>query len=356
MPRPARLLALMLAASACGPQVGASLAPLSARTAVVGIELEVLVHARGAAAGASFDYSSDLPDLKTRPLKPTIVLLDPGDAVFRWTPLATDLGDHTLTFTIASGGVTSRLDMAVSVVPGLDPLTFREPVGDGTTLDRTRDMCAQVQILVDSTATTKVKLTPGQPWADNATLLAQGPLSGSLKFCPTDAQAQMATIYPFAIDAADGSGNMIEKRYTIVLAQLATPPPPPPNCPTTPPTITTSPHADVTASGPLNIHDTVDDAAGVYDSVIFYSLTQPASPPDLTQLTRVDMVAVSGSSTSMDYAGQIPNPVAGMPSGTSATVYYLIRATDNADQTPGCSYNTSFSPSSDVYSFVVTAP
>jgi len=369
MNRPARL-ALLVALSglgACGPQSGARFAPMGPRTAVVGVELDMALEALGAGA-VEFSYGSDLADLATRPLRPSLSAFDGGQAMFRWTPLASDVGDHTLRFTATANGVSTSITVPVTVEPGADPLAFVEPAGDGTTLDLARQPCADVEILVEDTGTDHVTLAPGATWNDNATLTADGPLSGTLHFCPSEAQAQAATIYPFSFTAEDDAGTRVEKRYTVVLGALKVPvppppppgpnPPPPPVCDPVAPSITHKPHPNYTGTGNLHLYATVDDPTGVYDATAFWSTTPPADPanPDLAQMTAIDMLPTGGTINATDFAATIPSPVAGAPSGTAVTIYYLLRATDDDDSVAGCPYHTTYSPDGGVYSFVVKAP
>src|SRR5690348_4121509 len=97
-----RFAVLSLVLVGCGPQTGGRLDPLPARTAVVGTELAVELH--GATDSLSLDYDSDIADLKTRRLHPTLSAYADGQAIFRWTPLAADLGAHVIRFQATAGG------------------------------------------------------------------------------------------------------------------------------------------------------------------------------------------------------------------------------------------------------------
>jgi hypothetical protein len=347
---------------ACGPSSGAILQPVDARTAVVGVELDLTLQVLGA-RDATFGYLSDLGDLATRPLKPTLDVFDGGQAVFRWTPIASDVGDHTLRFTAAAGGTVSAIDVPVTVVAGADPLRFIEPAGDGTTLDLAAHACADVALLVDDPSATDVTLAQGDAWSDGGQLMADGPLSGKLHFCPTAAQAQAGTIFPFSFVATDASGARVEKRYTVVLGALQTPPPPPPPptppvCDTTTPSITHKPHPNYTGTGNLHLYATVADPNGVAGATAYWSTDPPLDPanPDFTQMFALPMSSTGGTLAQTDFAATIDSPVAGFPSGYEVTIYYAIVATDDADQVAGCTANVGQVPASGLYSFVVKAP
>jgi hypothetical protein len=360
------VLLVAVALAGCGPQTGTRLAPLEPRTADVGQELEVVLHADADANVAAMSFNSDIADLGTRKLRPSLSSYSGGESIFRWTPLASDVGAHQIEFDATVDGAVASTTLQITVIAGSGGPTFREPVGDGTTLDPTKTPCADVSLLIDDPVATEVALSAGTPFSDNGSVEQQSALSGRLRFCPSAAQQMNGTVYPFTVVAVDGSGARAEKRYTIVLGKLATPPPqaPPANpatttCNATAPTITTTPHADITTAGNLHIYATVDDPNGVYDATVFWSTDPPANPPDPTTMNPIDMSYLGGGTNSVDFGATIPNPVVADAPGTTATIYYLIRATDAADSVMGCPYNTSFSPAGGTYSFVVkrsTAP
>src|SRR5579864_6660099 len=123
---PRSLVVLVLVLVGCGPRTGTKLDPIASQTAVVGVELAVML--RTAARGhIDFSYASDV-DLTSRNVKPTLTPYANGEAMFRWTPLAADVGDHHLTFTATVDGVPASEAVPVRVVAGGAPISFREPV------------------------------------------------------------------------------------------------------------------------------------------------------------------------------------------------------------------------------------
>lgn len=349
--------------------MGTRFDPLEARTAAVGQELDVVLHAGANANLASVTWTSDIADLQTRSLRPSLTPYDGGESIFRWTPLAGDVGDHVVQFNADVGGAVASTRLQVTVIAGTGGPAFREPVGDGTTFDPQKTPCADVALLVDDTVATQVKLQQGEPWTANGTITQETPLSGRLRFCPSKDQQMQGTVYPFTLVATDESGARAIKRYTIVLGQLAVPPvvpsssPTSTSCSTSAPAITHTPHGDITTAGNLHLYATIDAANGIYDAWVFWSTTAPPSPsvgpPDPSTMNPVQMSWLGGSSTSADFGATIPNPVVNDAPGTTQTIWYLLRSTDAADAVMGCAYNTTFSPSSGTYSFTVkrsTAP
>jgi hypothetical protein len=120
----------------CGLETGARLDPIAPQAATVGVALSIMLRAQSGGR-VDFTYASDL-DLASRSLKPTLTAFANGQALFSWTPLASDVGAHQRRFTASVNGVTATQTVAITVGAGADPIRFREPVGDGTTLDPAR--------------------------------------------------------------------------------------------------------------------------------------------------------------------------------------------------------------------------
>lgn len=375
--RTAAVAALAVGALACGPRTGTELEPIAPQTAVVGQELAIMLRV---ATTAHVDYAFASPDLDLdkRLIKPTLTAYANGEAMFRWTPLASDLGDHQIRFTATVDGVPASELVPVSVIGGADPIRFRAPVGEGTTLDLSRTPCAIVPLLVDDTSATEVDIEPGAGWPANAKLDRDGPLSGRLRFCPTKDQAQATTIFPFSLVATDDGGARAEKRYTVVLGTLPAPvvppapapgpsptpspsptpdpmPTPTATCDTGAPVITHTPHADITTVGNPHINAELADGYGIYGGTVFWSTDPPADPdnPDILSMNYVDMQLLSGTLQDGQWGATIPSPVADSPAGTTATIYYVIVASDADDAVAGCDYHVTFNPTSGVYSFVI---
>jgi hypothetical protein len=214
-----RWLLVLLAAAACGPRTGAALRPLAPRDAVVGLELKVVLHADAPGAQVGFDFASDIADLKSRRLRPTLQAFG-GEAVFRWTPLARDVGTHALVFYATVDDVASSVRLEIEVLPGDEPIVFRAPVGEGTTLDLAQRPCAEVDILVEDAAADRVELSEGPTWTGGGVLSQSGPFSGRLEFCPAGGQVRAESVFPFSFVASDARGESAEKRYVIVLGTL----------------------------------------------------------------------------------------------------------------------------------------
>jgi hypothetical protein len=205
--------------AACAAPVGPSIEHPGEVSAPVGEELRVALHGTAPAGMVSFDFMApDLPDLKQRMLAARLTNYADGEALFRWTPLATDLGRHEVDFIADAAGVESTASTVIDVIPGVAaPPVFREPVGEGTVLELQRGPCSEVAVLVDDTTVAEVTLALEPPLVPNAKLMVSGPTAGTLDFCPSAAQAAAATVYPILLSADDGQSAKAFKLYTVVV-------------------------------------------------------------------------------------------------------------------------------------------
>lgn len=155
------------------------------------------------------------PELATRPRRPTLTGYTHGRAVWRWTPIADDYGDQEIEFfaTLAHAYGTTRLPLRVE--SGSEPPVFREPVGEGTTLDLRTSACATVTIVVESTAAPSAALSLVDP-PESARIAQLTELTGELLFCPTMKQIAADTVYPLILQAESGP-HVIRKSYVLVL-------------------------------------------------------------------------------------------------------------------------------------------
>jgi hypothetical protein len=207
-------IVVLWAAAGCGGE-HVPLQPIGAQSALVGGELDVLLRA-DTPTPVRFAWDGE-PALRQRRLAPTLTDVEHGAAIFRWTPLASDVGVHTFVFSAWDDGGRAIEEVPVTVRADAAPLVFREPTGDGTTFDPARGPCLEVPIVVEDAATTAVTLTAGAALPDGARLEATGPLGGILQFCPTAAQLADGGILSFDLVALDGNGARAEKRYRVVL-------------------------------------------------------------------------------------------------------------------------------------------
>jgi hypothetical protein len=183
-----------VALSGCGPRTGTRIEAIGPQTAVVGVELSIMLRT-GATGHVDYGFASPDLDFDHRLVRPTLTPYANGEALFRWTPLASDVGDHQLRFRASVGGVPASQVVPVTVLAGADPISFRSPVGEGTTLDLGRTPCAVVPLLVDDTSATVVDISAAGILPNGASIIVDGPLSGQLKFCPSKQLAMAQSIF-----------------------------------------------------------------------------------------------------------------------------------------------------------------
>jgi hypothetical protein len=370
-PRARSLGLLILAGSsclattvACGPDRAPALSGLSDQVAQVGTELTIDL------AGSDPDgdrlsygvHAADLADLAGR----AIITQSPsGAGLFRWTPLAADLGRHAFDFTVSDDAHTTTLTINIDVRSAIGAASapvFRQPLGSGTTIDLAHQMCIDLDIVVDDEDSATVQITQDEPVIEGAELRpgaqdeaeaeAEDRLSATWHWCPTREQMSEPR-RTLVLAADDGDNPRTIKNYLVVLRDGAAT-----SCPGTGPVIAHTPH-DVSSIVDLTIEATISDDRGIKDAPLLYvSMTPPAMSPgpsgasvDLSRMTQLTMLPSSGDARTSVYAADVANPVAGMPAGTQQALYYVLAAADDDDPTGSCDHVT-VSP---VYTMTVTS-
>ncbi|HUJ63355.1 MAG TPA: hypothetical protein VLX92_32875 [Kofleriaceae bacterium] len=349
MPVAVRALGLgcLASAVACGPSAPPELDGLTDQVAQVGTELRVDLDATSK-DGGKLAYAFKAPDVKDLAGNAEITVSPDGEGVFRWTPLAADLGSHPFDFTVSEGSasttVTINIDVKSAIGSGSAPV-FRQPLGSGTTVDLAKNPCVDVQIVIDDQAAPDVTIAQQDPVIDGAKLTQTGGQMASWHWCPT-ADQQQETRYTLVLSADDGTNPKTIKDYLIVLRDgNATG-----TCPGDGPTISHAPE-DQTTRLDLAITAEVTDALGLKDTpLLYYTLTDPGPNPDVTQMIQLSTTLASGDASDGTYTASVPNPVASQSDGTSATIYYVLVA-DDYDQAHSCGHTTQ----SPVYAMTVTA-
>jgi len=222
LPRTSRVLAsttvLGVATTvACGSGAAPELSSLSDQIAQVGTEFQLQLDGTdpdGDQLSYSF-HAADLPDLKDQGAQ--ITVSPSGSGVFRWTPLAADVGSHAFDFTVSDGSndttVTIDIDVKSAIGSATAPV-FRQPLGTGTTIDLGKKKCVELSIVVEDQDNAQVTLSEEEPKIDGASLNQTDGLDATWNWCPTKEQEA-------------------ESRYTLVISAEATTAAP--TAPATPP-------------------------------------------------------------------------------------------------------------------------
>ncbi len=332
---------------ACGAGAPPELSGLTDQIAQVGTELQIQLDGTDP-DGDELSYrftAADLPDIKDQAM---VTVSPSGSGVFRWTPLASDVGEHSFDFTASDGSndttVTITIDVKSAIGAATAPI-FRQPLGSGTTIDLTKKKCVDLSIVIEDQDSAQVTLTQEEPKIDGATLEQTDGLSAKWSWCPSKEQ-EAETRYTLVIGADDGDNPKTLKNYLVVLrGNDGT------ACPGSAPTISHTPQ-DANTIVDLTIDARVNDDKGLKEAPLFYySLTPPSNPPDLSQMIQLSTLKIDGTPTSATYAADVPNPVANEASGVSKTLYYVFVADDDDDETGTCDHSTT----SQVFQMKVTS-
>ena len=340
---------LLATSVACSSGHAPELMGLSDQVAQVGTELTIELNATDVDGDRlKYDYhAADLTDLAGHAM---ITVSPSGEGVFRWTPLAADLGQHAFDFKVSDGSATTTVTININVKSAIGSQTapiFRQPLGTGTTIDLSKATCVDLDVVVDDQDTPNVKIAQEEPSIEGATLKAVNGQSAKWHWCPSRAQ-EGEDRYTLTLSADDGDNPKTLKNYLVVLRGTGGGGQ---SCPGTAPTIAHTPQ-DATTRLDLTPVATVGDDKGIKDSPLFYySTTNPGATPDLSTMTQVSMARTSGDATNGQYTATVPNPVASAADGTAVTLYYVIVADDDDDTMGSCDHTTQ----SQVYSMTVTA-
>lgn len=337
--------------AAAGSNAAPEIEAVEDRNAVVGQELSITLRGSDADGDAlSFGFSSDLGDLRGRAsVEPAGA--DDTVAVFRYTPVVSDVGIHAFDFSVSdavdSATVSANIDVR-ALATGSGAPVFRRPLGSGTTLDLASNDCVDVAIEIEDPDSPGVTLSADP--LEGAELVQDSGLTASWQWCPSAAQIEADDYYPVRFHADDGENPIVTKDFLVVLRrQLKA------NCPGAAPVIEHSPADQSTLQDIVLTARVTDDLGIKFTPLVLYALSDPGDPPDLAQLTQVTMQAQSGNSQDGSWSATVPNPVANAAAGAQATLYYLISVRDNDDADGDCDHRTD-SPQAGTHSLVVTNP
>ena len=330
---------------ACGGGGAPELAGLTDQVAQVGTELKIDLNGTDPDGDQlSYGYrAADLPEITA-----DVTVSPSGAGVFRWTPLGPDVGEHAFDFTVSDGDNTTTVTVNIDVRSAIGSATapvFRQPLGSGTTIDLARKECVELDLVIEDQDTAQVTLLQEEPVIAGATLDQTDGLSGKWKWCPTKEQ-EAESRYTLVLSADDGVNPKTLKNYLVVLRGGDGT-----NCPGGAPAIAHTP-SDASTVVDLTIDARVTDDKGLKEEPLFYySLTPPSTPPDLAQMIQLSTIHIDGTPTNSVYAADVPNPVAGLPTGTQRTLYYVFAADDDDDDMGSCDHSTI----SQVYAMTVTS-
>jgi hypothetical protein len=331
------LVVFVLGLLGCKGGPGPEIAPIPDQIAVVGQQLTVDVYASHP-DGKSIEFSFEAAALPDRDSTTSLTIAPDGHAVFRFTPLASQIGTQFIDFIASDGRNEDQLTILVEVRSaagsGTAPI-FRRPLGSGTVLDLQREDCVEVPIEIEDSDSTSIALSAIPPLIAESELdAASDGLTGTWSWCPTRAQIQGGDRYDLKLSADDGDNPPTLKDYVIVLRKRRGD-----DCPGEPPVIEHTAMNFATQLD-LEIRARVSDDKGLkHPPIVLYSTESPGNPIDFSKLTLIDMELVDGNMQNGTWAAWIPNPTVGAI-GSTSSIYYLISATDNDDEEGDCDHVT----------------
>ncbi|HUS33092.1 MAG TPA: lamin tail domain-containing protein [Kofleriaceae bacterium] len=148
----------------------------------------------------------------------TISKTPTGNGVFRWTPLAADVGLHTFDFKVSDGSNDTTVTIQIDVrATSAGVPVFREPLSSGRVVNLSAEPCINVPIVIEDQDSAQVTIDEEEPKIVGATLTQSDGLTGNWKWCPTPAQVADSDRYTLVLSADDGDNPKVLKPYVIVL-------------------------------------------------------------------------------------------------------------------------------------------
>ena len=210
--------ALLIALVGCAAGGEPQLSSVEDQIAIVGEELRIDLDATdpdGDRLTYRFHAPDSLGDLKPRT---SLAITPGGSGVFRWTPIAADLGSHAFDFVVSDGTNESVMTINIDVVTSVTAPIFRAPIGTGTTLDFTKKDCIELDIVVEDYDTPMVMLSQQSTLG---MIVQSGPMRATWKWCPTQAQ-RAESRHTLVLVADDGTSQSI-KNFIVVLREPSAP-------------------------------------------------------------------------------------------------------------------------------------
>lgn len=312
------------AATSCDPEPGLTvLEPNGARVAVNETLRLPIGASNPGGASLTWSFRSDVPDIE----RVARISGTSAGAEFVWTPLASQIGSHRITFIAEGDGERSSAAATVDVVSSSDSApTFLAP-GSGRSFDLLLDPCIDVEIEVRDDDDLVVDIRQRPPEILGGRLDLTGDKSAVFRWCPSNDQLAASERYTLRLEADDFAHPPVPHDFVMVLRRETDP-----GCPGAAPSIAVvspGPGARVTSSAAFEVLVNVQDDLGVRDApVLYWSLTAPAiaDRPDLSSFELVPFTLVEDTLWSA-------RVTLSLDEGSEATVYFVVEAIDNDDST-----------------------
>lgn len=208
-------VAAALAVGGCGSGSPPDLLGLTDQVAVVGQELSLeLVGVDPDGSNLSYAFEADF-EVSGRAM---ITQLPSGNGLFRWTPVARDVGEHVFDFTASDGESETTVSITIDVrTSGGNVPVFRQPLSAGRVVDLSATPCIDVNIVVEDEDSAQVTLAVEEPVIAGGTLEQYDGTTGLWSWCPSSAQISGGDRYTLVLSADDNDGHKTIKNYVLVL-------------------------------------------------------------------------------------------------------------------------------------------
>lgn len=211
--------ALVLVCGCIGAGSAPTLSTIEDRVAVVGEELRIDLDGTDP-DGDRLQYSFHAPAALVEIENRTSMSVTPsGVGVFRFTPVAADLGAHAFDFVVSDGTNESVLTINIDVVLTAGAPIFRSPLGTGATLDLAKKPCIELDVVIEDYDTADVTLSQEAPVIAGATLEQRDATHATWKWCPSMVQ-RAESRHTLVLGADDGTTKTI-KNFLVMLREPA---------------------------------------------------------------------------------------------------------------------------------------
>jgi hypothetical protein len=142
-----------------------------------------------------------------------------GTGLFRWTPIASNVGAHTFDFTVSDGDNDTTVSITIDVraASGGVPI-FRQPLGAGRVVNLANEPCIMLDVVIEDQDTAQVTIAEEEPLIAGATLNQLDGQSATWRWCPAPAQVAESDRYTLVLSADDADNPKTIKMYVLVLS------------------------------------------------------------------------------------------------------------------------------------------
>ena len=212
---------VMVLVVGCGSGASPDIRGLGDQVAVVGQQFVLELEGEDPDGDAlTYEVESDL----SLEGNATISKTPAGRGLFRWTPVAADVGMHSFDFIVSDGSndTTVTITIEVRASSGGVPI-FREPLGAGRVVNLATDPCIDISILIEDQDTAQVTISEEEPAIAGAMLDQLDGTTSRWHWCPTPAQVAETDRYTLVLSADDADNPKTIKNYVIVIGGGAAP-------------------------------------------------------------------------------------------------------------------------------------